>query len=44
VISSTLRSCGGSVTKASKLLQVPPNSLYYRMKVLGMQAEMAGAN
>jgi DNA-binding NtrC family response regulator len=39
-ISSTLRCCGGSVAKASKLLQVPANTLYYRIKVLGIQADL----
>ena len=39
-ISSTLKCCGGSVAKASKLLQVPANTLYYRIKVLGIQADL----
>jgi DNA-binding NtrC family response regulator len=37
VIVSTLRSHQGSVAKASAELQVPPNTLYYRIKVLGIQ-------
>jgi transcriptional regulator with PAS, ATPase and Fis domain len=36
VIGATLKSCGGSVARASKLLQVPSNTLYYRIKTLGL--------
>ncbi|HEX3139149.1 MAG TPA: sigma-54 dependent transcriptional regulator [Rhizobacter sp.] len=37
VIVTTLKSHQGSVTKASAELQVPPNTLYYRIKTLGIQ-------
>ena len=37
LIESELQRCGGSATKASKSLQMPVNTLYYRMKMLGLQ-------
>jgi DNA-binding NtrC family response regulator len=39
LIQAELQRCGGSVSKASKALQVPSNTLYYRMKALGLQTE-----
>jgi two-component system C4-dicarboxylate transport response regulator DctD len=37
VIVSTLKRHNGSVARASTELQVPPNTLYYRIKTLGIQ-------
>jgi DNA-binding NtrC family response regulator len=37
VIVNTLKQHQGSVAKASAELQVPPNTLYYRIKTLGIQ-------
>ncbi|WAC74566.1 sigma-54 dependent transcriptional regulator [Roseateles sp. SL47] len=37
LIVHTLKQHGGSVAKASTELQVPPNTLYYRIKTLGIQ-------
>jgi transcriptional regulator with PAS, ATPase and Fis domain len=37
VIITTIRQHQGSVAKASAELQVPPNTLYYRIKTLGIQ-------
>jgi DNA-binding NtrC family response regulator len=37
VIVTTLKNHQGSVAKASAELQVPPNTLYYRIKTLGIQ-------
>jgi len=40
LIESELQRCGSSATKASKALQMPVNTLYYRMKMLGLQDEL----
>jgi DNA-binding NtrC family response regulator len=39
VILVTLKRCGGSVARAARELQVPSNTLYYRMRNVGIQAE-----
>ena len=39
LIERELRRCNGSVAKASRRLQMPANTLYYRMKMLGLQAD-----
>ena len=41
LVERALKRSNGSVSKASRLLQVPPNTLYYRMKMLGLQPEGA---
>jgi transcriptional regulator with PAS, ATPase and Fis domain len=40
LIQSELQRSGGSVARACKALQVPANTLYYRMKMLGLQADL----
>ena len=44
LIETELARCGGSATRAAKALQMPLNTLYYRMKNLGLQDAIEGAD